>query len=111
MSPDMMAQLSSPETIAMVQRMMQDMPAEDVAATMRQAGLDVTPEQAQQMQAQVWRRMLPRAWATSSVQLMLASADVFQEHECKKVSGSQGAGRGREQTAGNERTAACLVQE
>ena len=53
LSPDMMAQLSSPETIAMVQRMMADMPAEDMAATMRQAGLDVTPEQAQQMQTQV----------------------------------------------------------
>ena len=51
----MMAQLSSPETIAMVQKMMADMPAEDVAATMRQAGMDVTPEQAQQMQQQVRR--------------------------------------------------------
>ena len=59
MSPDMMAQLSSPETIAMVQKMMADMPAEDVAATMRQAGLDVTPEQAQQMQQQVFGLCLP----------------------------------------------------
>ena len=50
----MMAQLSSPETIAMVQKMMGDMPAEDMAATMRQAGVNITPEQAEQMQQQVW---------------------------------------------------------
>jgi len=53
LSPDMMAQLSSPETIAMVQKMMGDMPAEDMAATMRQAGVNITPEQAEQMQQQV----------------------------------------------------------
>ena len=53
LSPDMMAQLASPETIAMVQKMMGDMPAEDMAATMRQAGVNITPEQAQQMQQQV----------------------------------------------------------
>ncbi len=73
LSPDMMAQLSSPETIAMVQKMMGDMPAEDMAATMRQAGVNITPEQAEQMQQQV-------CWSVE------ASCTYHPSHGCTKLS-------------------------
>lgn len=53
MSPDMMSKLASPEMLETVQKMMKGMEPEALAGMMSQSGMNVTPDQAAQMQKQV----------------------------------------------------------